>query len=652
MAVIGTAGHVDHGKTTLVRALTGVDTDRLPEEKRRGITIELGFAPMKRADGSIDAIVDVPGHERFVGTMVSGAQGVDVALLVVAADAGVMPQTREHLVILDGLGIPEIVVALTRCDLADAETRALAKLDVEEAIAAAASMCKIHWKNSQIVEVSGKTGEGVDALRAALVEACARVESSERRQRPARLAIDRAFVPRGQGVVVTGTLVSGAMSVGDELEQLPDGRRVRVRGLHQHGEAVTKAKASGRVAVALGGVELAEVRRGDVLSIPGTMIASTAFDAVFTRPAGGRAFGRRARVTIHAGTDEANARLVPLGAHSNERDVDPSRATTIAGGDRRIVRVVLARPLVVAVGDRVIARGDARLATIGTTLGALEVIRVAPGRLHGGRGKYVDSLRALMSQDAAARAKLEVDASGIAGIDQASLVPRLEKRALSKETTKALAPFELRVGASPRWVGAEARERVREKIVAALDRFHADHPDEDGAPTATISSAVPSNAAPGLAEAILEQAVGRNEIVRTGEKIRRASFRPRARADDPQAAAILHRLESTALSPPSLAEIAKELGLETTRARALAGALAAAGKIVHVQGDLWFARPPLDELRTRLVERLRDRGSITTGEFKELVGTSRKYVVPLAEWFDAERVTLRVGDVRKLRQAT
>ena len=665
MAVIGTAGHVDHGKTTLVRALTGVDTDRLPEEKRRGITIELGFAPMRAPSGAGDAtyaIVDVPGHESFVGTMVSGAQGVDVALLVVAADAGVMPQTREHLVILDGLGIPELVVALTRSDVADAETRALAKIDVEETIAAT------RWKSASIVEVSGKTGEGVEALRRSLVEACARVEKSERRQRPARLAIDRAFVPRGQGVVVTGTLVSGVVRVGDELDELPvapqgareGSRRVRVRGLHQHGQAATQSTASGRVAVALGGVELADVRRGDVLAAPGTMMACTAFDAIFTRPTGGRAFGRRARVTVHAGTDESTARLVPLGTvepveakGAEASDATKAGATTIGGGERRIVRVVLARPLAVAVGDRVIARGDARLANVGTTLGALEVLRVAPGRLRGGRASYLESLRGLLAADAraTAAAKLEIESAGLSGIDAAALVPRLERRALSKDVARTLVPLEIRTGATQRWVGAAARTRVRELLLGALERHHAQHPDDDGAPVATVTSAVPANAAPGLADVLLEQTIAAGDIVRVGERLRRSTFQPRARADDPQALAIQKKLESTALAPPSLAEIAKELGLETSRARSLAGALAASGKIVHVQGDLWFARPPLDELRTRLIDRLRAQGSITTGEFKELVGASRKYVVPLAEWFDAERVTLRVGDVRKLRQA-
>ncbi|MEO7092049.1 MAG: selenocysteine-specific translation elongation factor [Polyangiales bacterium] len=650
MPVIGTAGHVDHGKTTLVRALTGVDTDRLPEEKRRGITIELGFAPMvvtHRGNTKTLAIVDVPGHERFVGTMVSGAQGVDVALLVVAADAGVMQQTREHLVVLEGLGIPALVVALTRCDLADEETRALARVDVEDVLA------QTRWKGAPIHEVSGKTGDGIEALRQALADATQHVDLAERRARPARLAIDRAFVPRGQGVVVTGTLIDGTVAVGDELEQLPRGATLRVRGLHVHGKAVESVTATARVALSLAGAELADVRRGDVLAAAGTMVSMRAFDAVFTRPIGGRAFGRRARVSIHAGTDESPARLVPLGAlePKDAGSADPAGLTTIAGGERRLVRVVLAQPLAVAVSDRVVVRGDARLAGVGTTLGALEVLRVSPGRFLGGRGRYVETLRAIAAADATARARLEVEATGLSGLTQPGLVPRLARRSTTKDLLRALTPLEVRAGSVTRWVGAPARAKMRQALLDALKKFHAQHPDDEGAPQATVLSAAPANAAPGVAEQVLEACIAAAEIVRAGERLRLATHRQNARPDDPVALTLADRLDAAAMSPPVLQELAKDLSIDTGRARALATALATAGRVVHVQGDLWFSRPVLDDLRARLVARLQEKGSITTGEFKELVGASRKYVMPLAEWFDTQKVTLRVGDVRKLRQA-
>lgn len=656
MAVIGTAGHVDHGKTTLVHALTGVSTDRLPEEKRRGITIELGFAPMPvRYEGNdhVLSIVDVPGHESFVGTMVAGAQGIDVALLVVAADVGVMPQTREHLVILGGLGIGSLIVALTRCDVADAETRALARMDVEQAVA------ETRFRAAPIYEVSGKTGAGIEELRQALAEAALRVDVAERKNRPFRLSVDRAFAPRGQGVVVTGTIVDGSIDVGDEIERLPAGDRLRVRGIHVHGQAVQRAQATGRVALALAGVELAQLRRGDVLATPGSLLASRAFDAVLERPVGGRAFGRRARIAIHAGTDEASARLVPLADAEDAGDAKAPResttsatasATTIGGGERRLVRVILASPLAVAVGDRLIARGDPRLASVGATVGSLEVLRVSPGRLLGGRVAYGAALRRLLDADATARARFEIDAAGLAGLSASALAPRLRRRTMSKELTRALQPLEQRGSTNPRYVGEGPRAKVTAAILATLAKYHESHPDDEGAPLATALAVVPANAVPGLEAGCLDAAVAAGSVVRSGERVRLASFTPRARVDDPLAEKIVERLRAAGTAPPFLQEIADELGLSAERARAFAVALENAGALVHVQGDFWLARATTDELERRVVEFIEKSGQMTTGEFKELVGASRKFVMPLAEWLDARKVTLRVGDVRKLRR--
>ncbi|MBI2390209.1 MAG: selenocysteine-specific translation elongation factor [Deltaproteobacteria bacterium] len=651
MAVLGTAGHVDHGKTTLVRALTGVDTDRLPEEKKRGITIELGFAPLRVRDPDgrdgterVVAVVDVPGHERFVGTMVGGAQGVDVALLVVAADAGVMPQTREHLAILAGLGVERLVVALTRCDAADDETRGLARIDVEDVLS------RTPWAGAPIFEVSGKTGLGIDALRAAIAKETRALDLGPRQKRPARLAIDRAFVPRGQGVVVTGTLVAGSVSTGDELELVPSGRRVRVRGLHQHGSAVTKATATGRVAIGLGGVELADVHRGETLAQPGSIAVTRAFDAVLVRTGQGRPFGRRARITIHAGTDEVSGRLVPLGPLAEPEGEAPAK-TTIGPGETWLVRAVLSRPVALAAGDRSVARADAPIAGIGTTVGSLEVLRVQPGKLAGGRARYSSLLRAWRAGDALARAKIEIDGAGLAGLAADELARRLPERAVPKEVARGLSGWELKSGGGTRWIGDAGRARVRQLLLAALDRWHAEHPDDEGAPLAVIVGSVPPNTAPGLSETTLEKAVSAGEVVRLGEKVRRASFKPRARADDPHALEIARRLREGGVAPPTLAEIARDLGVDPARARALATSVAGTGRIVHVQGDLWFDRAALDDVRARLVTFLKDKGAISTGEFKDLVGASRKFVVPLAEWFDAQKVTLRVGDLRKLRGA-
>jgi selenocysteine-specific elongation factor len=646
VTVLGTAGHVDHGKTTLVRALTGVDTDRLPEEKRRGITIELGFAPLVVRDAEDGAertisVVDVPGHERFVGTMAAGAQGVDAALLVIAADAGVMPQTREHLLVLEALGVSALLVALTRCDVADAETRALARLDVEEALE------KTRWRGAPILEVSGKTGEGLEGLRTAIARLTRPLDASERRLRPARLAIDRVFAPRGQGVVVTGTLVAGSIAVGAELTLLPSARTVRVRGLHQHGAAITRASATGRLALALSGVELAELHRGEVLAAPGTMLAVRAFDAFLQRPPGGRPFGRRARLTVHAGTDETRARVVPLVRVAPPLAPDAAMPTTIRGGERWLVRVVLAQPLALAAHDRLVARADAPIAAVGTTVGAIEVVRLAPGRLAGGRRAYAERLRTLEGETPLARALFEIDAAGLSGLAAAELAPRLAARAIDKELARGLARLE--VGGSRRWVSSGAREIARTHLEQAVRRYHELHPDDEGMPLATALAGVPGNAAAGLAELVLEDGIGQRRLARSGDRVRLAGFQALARVDDPAAQAMLTRIREAGAAPPLLGELATALSLDAPRARALAAALAGAGTLVHVQGELWLAREAIEEVKSRLLAHLEANGAITTQAFKELVGASRKYVVPLAEWFDAQRITLRVGDVRKRR---
>ncbi len=645
MAVLGTAGHVDHGKTTLVRALTGVDTDRLPEEKKRGITIELGFAPLqvKDPDGRerTVAIVDVPGHERFVGTMVGGAQGVDVALLVVAADAGVMLQTREHLA---GARRPRrpttLLVALTRArPRRRRDTRALPDRRRGGALTHPVA------QGTRARGERASTGEGLEALRAAIATATSTVDVRARRDRPARLAIDRAFAPRGQGVVVTGTLVAGQVAVGDELALLPGDTRVRVRGLHQHGQAVPKVVATGRVAVALSGVDLADLHRGETLAKPGTMAIGRAFDAVLTRARGhGRPFGRRARIAFHLGTEEATGRLVPIAPI----DSDELR-TTMAGGETWLVRAVFTRPTTFAAGDRVVVRADGPLASVGTTLGSLVVLRTNPGRLVGGRARYAARLRALLDPSELARAELEIDQSGLLG----------------------LSPPELALRLPARHVAQGAREQARQRGGAQRDR--APVGGRRGARAGKGGVARPRDALPhdpprrrrrsarggrlgGARERGSRARRGhprarrrRGRLARAATAGPRQSFTARARADDPKALAMAAAFAEAGLAPPTMTELARTLGLEIPRARALGLALAGASRLVHVQGDLWFDAAALEELRGRVVALLEQKGTMSTGEFKDLVGASRKYVVPLAEWLDARKVTLRVGDVRKLR---
>ncbi|MDX6600792.1 MAG: selenocysteine-specific elongation factor, partial [Gaiellales bacterium] len=373
---LGTAGHIDHGKTALVRALTGVDTDRLPEEQARGISIALGYAVLALPSGRSLSVVDVPGHERFVRTMISGATGIDLALLVVACDDGVMPQTREHVAILELLGVRTAVVALTKRDLVDAETAELARADVEELLERTA------LTGAAVVETSTRTGAGLDALRAALDAASERVEPRSAGG-ATRLPIDRAFTLKGIGTVVTGTLWSGTVAAGDRLVMAPGGGEVRVRSVEVHDEPVERAEAGQRVAASLVGIERAAIARGATLSTPGSLPESYRLDVQLTALAGGSGVAAGALVQVLVGTACVEARVALL------------QVERLAPGASALAQVRLREPVSAVRGDRVILRTTAPQATIAGGL----VLDPAPRR-HGAGGDALDRLRLLASGDA------------------------------------------------------------------------------------------------------------------------------------------------------------------------------------------------------------------------------------------------------------
>jgi selenocysteine-specific elongation factor len=660
MTIVGTAGHVDHGKTTLVAALTGVDTDRLPEEKRRGITIELGFAPLPLVvDGEARTVslVDVPGHERFVGTMVAGAQGIDLALLVVAADEGVMPQTREHLAILRAIGVDVFVVALTRCDLADRDLRALVRDEVESLFASEPT--RAARRAPAIVEVSAKTGEGIDALRVALgvaVAECERGASASRSALPARLAVDRVFVPRGQGVVISGSLVTGRIAVDDEVTLLPEGRTARVRSLGVHGVAVTRATASTRLALGLAGIDRDEIERGAVVVAKGSLLAARAVDVVLHRTAKGRPIGRRTRLRLHLGTREITVRAIPLAQLDRDGGVratvedEAARGAMAAAHERWVVRLVSRDLIAAAPGDRGVLRADAAVAGEGTMFAGVEVLRVGPGRVGADRRGYASRWSQLPATEDAERALAEIESAGLRGLDRGALGPRLVARRVEAPVARVLTSLAVQEpGGATRWVASGVRRAAGERLVAAVRAFHAAAPDEEGPTLALALAAVPANAAPGLANALLTDLVGAGTLVRSGDRVRLASFVASVSTASGPAMALEAALEEARLTPPTLTELAATLQLDLARARALASALARERRVVHVQGDIWFARAPIDAMIERVTAALRERGSLNTAELKELLGVSRKYLVPIAEWLDAQRITLRVGDSRKLR---
>ncbi len=639
--VIGTAGHIDHGKSALVRALTGTDPDRLEEERRRGITIDLGFAHLDLGGGLVAGVVDVPGHERFVRTMVAGAGGVDLVVLVVAADEGVMPQTREHLDICRLLGLRRGIVALTKADLLEGLEPGWADLvrgDVADTVKGT------FLEGAEVVQVSARTGDGLEALRAALVAAVG--ETDERpADGPLFLPVDRAFTLKGFGTVVTGTLLSGAVAPEDEVELVPGGPRLRVRGVQVHGEAAEAARAGQRTAANLSGIEKDRVSRGQVLVAPGARATGRLLDvSLEALPALDRPLRQRRALELHLGTGHAEATLILL----EDRQLAP--------GGRGLAQLHLDREVAVLPGQRFILRGPRTLAGRGRTLAGGRVLALAEKRRRPSRPGALDGLARLAGDDDGARVEALVRLAGTAGLPEADLpyATGRPKRVLARLVEGHLARRRLFL-ADP-----DARRLVHPDAVAALEtaarQALADHHGADplsaGLSKEALRAALPGPPPPRLFHRVLGALVDAGDAELDTDRVRLAGAGGALAGDAAdEGARLLDRIQTAALTPPRVKDLAADLGLDAGRAAALLGRLADAGEVVKVKDDLYFATPALAELERRLVAYLDAHGAITTQAFKDLTGATRKHAIPLSEHFDRQHVTLRVGDKRVRRGA-
>jgi selenocysteine-specific elongation factor len=640
--VLGTAGHIDHGKTALVRALTGIDTDRLREEKRRGITIELGFAHLALPDGSVAGVVDVPGHERFVRAMAAGAGGVDLVVLVVAADEGVMPQTREHLDICRLLGVPRGLVALTKADLLPglgAEWRGLVEQDVRAATKGT------FLEGGPIVAVSAATGEGLDALVAALGRLAAEVPERPA-DGPVFLPVDRAFSMRGFGTVVTGTLLSGQIAEGDEAALLPPSPGVgplRVRTVQVHGKGAPRALAGQRTAVNLPGVEPAAIRRGQALVQPGVVPASSMLDVELTLLAAApRPLRHRAKLLLHVGTAQVSATVALLDRGE------------VAPGGTCPAQLRLAEPVAALPGHRFILRGFAALEGRGRTVAGGRVLAVAAPKRRRGRPEAIARLAALAGADPDARLQAVLETAGPAGLDVPALVGRTALSARAAQA--ALERLGARGGAllfdrdRRAWVAGSVARDLAARLLAAVEAFHRSHPLAAGVGREELRGRLPPVADPRLFQRLLSQLGEKGELVLDGDQVRRKGHAAAAGTD---AGALKEKvaalLAAGGVAPPRIVELPAAAKASEADVQAVLKLLAAEGRAVRVSSELWYDAAALAALRDRLVAFLRERKAITTQEFKDLVGATRKHVIPLAEHFDREKVTLRVGERRVLR---
>jgi selenocysteine-specific elongation factor len=606
---VGTAGHIDHGKTVLVRALTGVDTDRLPEERRRGISIELGFAQLELPSGRRLSVVDVPGHERFVRTMVAGATGIDLFLLAVAADDGVMPQTREHLAVLEALGVPAGVVAVTKADAVGREEMELAIEDVREVLRNGP------YAGAEVVGVSGLNGDGLDQLRASLDRLASGIGGRPPASGPGRLHVDRSFTLKGIGTVVTGTLWTGALEAGQEVRIEPSGRTARIRSVQVHDHPVERAAAGQRVALNLAGADRDQVARGDVVTTGPALAPTYLIDCAVQLAAAARPLRRGMRVHLYHGTREAPARVTPLAGEALEP------------GTAGFAQLRLERPIVPLAGDRFVIRQVAPPDTIGGGT----VIDPRP-RKHGPGDDHVKRLAALAGGDPLEQLAVALaDArSGFGPEDaDASLLDRLRTGGRATRVDGRLV----------RWFSPDRLEEARGRLGKALERA-GDRPAGRG----TLAREA------GLEEAsagvLLDSMVAEGRVRALGPGFVAAG---RNAVEDPLAARLLAALEGDGLEPRAPEALADAVEAPHERVREALERLALEAGIVRVKPALYYHRSGLEDARRRVVELCTRDGSVTIGRLRDELGTSRKYAQALLEHFDGERLTRRRGDEHILR---
>jgi selenocysteine-specific elongation factor len=626
--VVGTAGHIDHGKTSLVKALTGTDTDRLPEEKARGITIDLGFAFLEEPGLTIE-IVDVPGHERFVRNMLAGVGGIDLAMLVIAADEGVMPQTREHLAICSLLRIKAGLIALTKADLVESDWLELVREDVAGGVRGS------FLEGAPIVPVSSKTGQGLDELRAALRSLAASVPQRGTDELP-RLPIDRVFTVRGFGTVVTGTLTAGVLAADDRVEVYPKRAEAKIRGLQAHGQPVASARAGQRTAINLQGLERTAIARGDVVGLPGTLVSSTLVDGTFELlPDAPRAVKTRTRVRFHVGTSEIMARALLL-----------DRAE-LAPGETAFARFRLEAPLVARPGDRFVVRSYSPIVTIGG--GTL--LDVDPPRFKRKGPALVAHLELLQTGSPDAVLEEHVRHVGSGGVRLTTLAGRVP---FGPERLRALLGG-LQAGGrvisiDRDWfIHPDSFGRLRGLVADELTAFHRASPLKHGMSREELRGR--AGGADERVFAFLLSSLAAEGVVKTErDKVWLASHEVRL---SPAQQRVMDTLEGefsrAEAAPPSPEEALGRAGVTGDEEHELFQVLVQSGKLVRVKESLFFHAQALESIQTKLVALLRERKDIGPSDIKDLLGISRKYAIPLLEFFDQRRVTARVGERRILR---
>jgi len=630
--IVGTAGHIDHGKTELIKALTGIDTDRLKEEKERGITIDIGFAHLELEEGLRVGFVDVPGHERFVKNMLAGAGGIDMVLLVVAANESVMPQTREHFDICRLLKVKKGLVAITKSDLVGEEIRELVKLEVGELLKGS------FMEDAPIVVVSSRTGEGLEELVSEMRKLASEVEAKDSGGF-FRLPVDRSFVMRGFGTVVTGSLLSGEIEVGGTVEVLPSRLRARIRGLQVFNKMVRRAFAGHRTAINLQGISTTEVRRGDILTLPDLFQPSYMFDAQLTLlPTSPRRLLNLARVRFHLGTVEIMCRVQLLEGKS------------LLPREEALVQLRLEKPTFALPGDRFIIRSYSPITTIG---GGLIIHNLPPKRKKRDSERILEALRTLAELNPRRSIPIFATEKGAAGMGEKDIVSRTGL--IPDKVRGVVADMEQEglihiVAREPLLIiSPEVARGLSESIISLLKGFHSAYPLRRGMPKKELQERLLRRAPFSVLKWVMDNLLAEKKVRLEKEVIFLAEHRITL---SPEEKKVREKLESSYLKagliPPSWEEASQKLSVSPSLKSKILDLLLEEETLVRLTEDLIFHRQSLDELKKKVYQMGTRRDRFSVGEFKDWFKITRKYAIPLLEYLDRVKVTQRVGDEREI----
>ncbi|GAB6271779.1 MAG TPA: selenocysteine-specific translation elongation factor [Syntrophaceae bacterium] len=631
--VLGTAGHVDHGKTSLIKALTGTDTDRLKEEKERGITIELGFASLALPCGHTLGIVDVPGHEKFIKHMVAGAAGIDLVLMVIAADEGIMPQTKEHLQICSLLGITTGLVALTKIDLVEKDWLELVRSEITDYLQ------DTFLAEAPIVPVSAVKETGIPELLAETDKIVSRLQEKND-DGIFRLPVDRIFTMKGFGTVVTGTLISDKIKVGEDVQILPENISTRIRGIQVHNQPTEEAFSGQRTALNLQGIDKATLARGNVLVRPQTLRPTKRLDVFFEYLASNtRKLKNRSLVRLHTGTTEIMTRIVLLNADE------------LSPGEKSFAQLILADEDVVVAGDHFVLRSYSPV----TTIGGGRILDPLPGKHKRKNKKILDDLQILQSGALPEKISVLLERAGFNGINVRSLAFRLGihvkkiREALEKLFSDRQAI--LLSGDDTTALSSHLYAQLEDLLMKSLADYHQNNPLKEGISKEELKAALAGTVSAKLFNMVLASLGKRNLIASDKDNVRLASHLVQlAGEEDALRRSIASTYTQAGLTPPSLADVLNGFKDRKIKAQNIVKLMIKDGELIKINEDLCFTGEALTRLREEYKAQLVRDGQATPATFKDLTGLSRKYIIPLMEYFDTSKLTVRVGDHRILRE--